>query len=307
MNNIAPIVLFCYRRLDSLKLTVANLQANPLAGESDLFIYSDGWHDIMSQHDIEQVRKYIKGIKGFKSLSIVESPINRGLANSVIQGVSEVVNKFGSCIVMEDDLLTSPNFLYFMNQSLHAFEKVHRVNSISGYSFDFKPRNDEYDAYFLNRSWSWGWATWADRWNAVDWEMKIYESFKLNTKEKGKFAQLGSDVNIMLKRQMNGKIDSWGIRFTFNQFLKNGVTLYPKISKVNNIGFDQYATHTVGLKDRFVTETDASAQILFEFPEVIETDQFYQKQFMLKFNVNNRILNKIKEFFAKIRLLMMLV
>lgn len=299
MNQNAPIVLFVYRRLSTLKETVESLQSNSIAKESELIIFSDAGNTLESLRDVKLVRSYIKTISGFKSIKIVEAQENKGLAKSIIYGVSEVVNQYNSCIVLEDDLVTSPNFLNYMNQALNKFERESKVFSISGYSFDFKHQKIKEDAFFLNRTWTWGWATWADRWNKVDWDMQSYSDFQNDSKLKMEFSKLGSDVNLMLKRQMNGEIDSWGIRFMYHQFKVKGLTIYPKVSKVNNIGFDQFATHTVGIKDRFETITDHSNNIDFLFPEKVEIDLYYQNQFLSKFNLLNRIKNKIKELFLR--------
>jgi hypothetical protein len=140
--------------------------------------------------------------------------------------------------VLEDDLITTQNFLSFMNASLNEYKQKTDVFSISGYSFNLHSTNNEYkeSGYFLKRGWSWGWATWADRWNNIDWEVKDYALFIKDTDQQKKFAQGGSDLTDMLQRQMNGKMDSWAIRWFYHQFKVEGVTFYPVYSKIFNIG-----------------------------------------------------------------------
>lgn len=299
MYNLSPIILFTYLRLETLQKTINALAANLYAADSDLIIFSDGAKYKKDELEVRKIRTYLKKIEGFKSVIVHESRTNKGLGTSIIQGVSSVLKVYPSAIVLEDDLITSSNFLAFMNQSLIEFENQMKVYSISGYSFDFNHQNVKQDAYFLNRTWTWGWATWADRWNKVDWEMKIYSDFEKDPKCKLEFSKLGSDVNFMLKRQMQGEIDSWGIRFIFHQFIVQGLTLYPKVSKVNNNGFDQFATHTLGIKDRFETSIDVGNQFEFLLPNKVEIDTPYQNQFLAKFNLLNRILNKIKELLLR--------
>ncbi len=297
MSQLAPIVLFTYLRLEALQNTVNALAQNFGAADSELFIFSDGAKYPEDEQKVKEIRTYLKSIKGFKSVVIYESKTNKGLANSIIDGISSILKVYPSAIILEDDLLTSKNFLTFMNRALVHFENSKDVISITGYSFDFKHSDMQEDAYFLNRTWTWGWATWADRWNAIDWELNQYQIFENNAASKAEFSKLGSDVNQMLKRQMNHEIDSWGIRFIYNQFIKKGLTLYPKVSKVENIGFDNFATHTVGLKNRFETKIDSSDEINFIFPNNIEVSTHYQTQFLRKFGFFNRFLNKILEFF----------
>jgi len=297
-QKLAPIVLFTYKRLVTLQKTVEALKRNYLASQSDLFIYSDGAKVPEDQIIIDDIRRYLKKINGFKSITIHESSMNKGLASSIIEGVSEVMKTYHKAIVLEDDLLTSTNFLSFMNQALEFYESKNQVYSISGYSFDLIESSiNDLDGYFLNRSWSWGWATWKDRWQKIDWNVNDYQEFIKNRKRVADFSSLGSDVNKMLSAQMNGKTDSWYIRSTFHQFNIQGLAFYPTISKIDNNGFDQEATHNKGIKSRFITGFDRSEKIDFDFPDLIEIDLKRQKRFQRKLSLPIRILNKIKELF----------
>jgi hypothetical protein len=295
MTELAPIVLFTYKRLDTLQQTVSALVANQLAEKSDLIIYSDGPKKQEDETIILEIRSYLKTITGFKSVRIHESKTNKGLATSIINGVSEVMAEYHKAIVLEDDLITSTNFLAFMNVGLNEYQEQKKVYSISGYAFDLKVKTTENDAYFLNRHWPWGWASWEDRWQEVDWEVKDYASFKLNSKLKREFALLGSDVNAMLEKQMNGNLDSWSIRWTYHIFKKKGFVLFPKVSKINNNGWDIDATNTVGINDRYLTAFDLSNQTNFDLPIAFEIHKKYQKALQWKMGVFSRLINKIKE------------
>ncbi len=187
-----------------------------------------------------------------------------------------------------------------MNQALDTFKNHKNLYSVSGYAFNFKNENINEDAYLLNRPWPWGWATWKDRWIDIDWDMKAYQSFKKNKNSQKDFQALGSDVNNMLSKQMSGKIDSWYIRFTFHQFMNEGLTIYPKISKVDNAGFDNIATHNKGLKNRFITPLDTTDKIHFRLPQFIQLNQDKQSQLLYKMGLINRAINKIVEIAVKI-------
>ena len=300
MEN-APILLFTYKRVESLKQTVKALQQNFLAAESELYIFSDGPKKDIDAELVNQVRSFIKDVSGFKNVIIKESERNKGLANSIIDGVTEVIKKGGKVIVLEDDLATTPNFLSFMNQSLSTYSQQENVFSISGYSFDLgKDNTDGYDAYFLNRGWSWGWATWADRWDKVDWQVSDYESFKLDKQKRKEFAKGGTDLNIMLKRQMNGLLDSWAIRWFYHQYKIKGLTLYPVYSKVNNNGFDEFATHTTGNSDRFKPDLDTEYSDHFSFPGSIVPHPYYQMRFQKKMGIIARAKYKIQTIIKNI-------
>ncbi len=243
-KSFAPIVLFVYNRPEHLRRTVQVLQKNDLACECELFVYSDGPKDDAHSHaKVAEVRAFIKTVTGFKNITIIEHEQNRGLADSIIEGVADVVNRYGKVIVLEDDLETSPDFLRFMNEALDAYEDKQQVMQISGHMFDVKIEA-ETDAVFLPFITSWGWATWKRAWDHFDPSMSGYEKIKNNSKLKSQF-NLEDAYNYfnMLERQLHGKINSWAIRWYLSVFLKNGFTLFPIRSLVHNIGFDGSGTH----------------------------------------------------------------
>lgn len=300
MNN-APILLFTYRRLHTLKQTIEALKANRLAMESDLFIFSDAAKEAKDQAIIKEVRQYLKEVSGFKSIKITEAKINKGLANSIISGVSEVIKTHGKVIVLEDDLITTPNFLCFMNACLSKYQQAENVFSISGYSFNLgHDPLSENDAYLLNRGWSWGWATWADRWENVDWDVKTYKEFITDRKAQKAFGQGGSDLNSMLQKQMTGKIDSWAIRWFYHQFHTKGLTVYPVFSKVYNAGFDEYATHTTGSNTRYLPAMDKENKQTFRLSAAVQLSTYYQKRFQKKMDPFSRLGSKIDTYIKKI-------
>lgn len=291
----APIVLFTYKRLDTLKQTIAALQENYLAKESDLIIFSDAAKHFADKEVVDRIRDYLKEVTGFQSVKVYAATSNKGLAKSIIEGVSSVINEYGKAIVLEDDLKTTPNFLNFMNASLENYKNDYGVFSVSGYSFNLDEKVDApEEIYLLNRGWSWGWATWEDRWNSVDWAVSDYDRFLKNKVARKEFSRGGSDLVSMLKRQMNGTLDSWAIRWFYHQFKVNGLTVYSNYSKVYNNGFDEDATHTTGSVQRYLPKLDQVYATDFNFPKNVEINAFYQKQFQRKMSISSRIVSKIR-------------
>lgn len=288
-NKLAPICLFVYNRLDETIQTVEALKQNVLASQSKLFVFSDGAKNKNSLDKVNNVREYIKTITGFKSIEIFESKENKGLANSIIDGVTKVISEYGKVIVLEDDLITSPNFLNFMNQGLDGYEKNNKIFSISGYSMNLPSLKKNTKDYYLGyRASSWGWGTWLNEWETVDWEVKDYNRFNRNIIDKYRFMRGGSDMPLMLKKQMKGYIDSWAIRWCYAQFQKNKLTIYPTKSKIESIGFGENATHTKKTK-RFDTYLDNGTQKEFRFDKNVEIDKVLINEFKKKFSILNRI------------------
>ncbi len=243
MRATIPISLFVFNRLSHTKRTLTALQNNYLAKESDLIIVSDGPKDKESEEAVYAVRKYIRTVSGFRKVTIIERDKNLGLAESFILGITELIKKYKALIVLEDDSLTSPYFLQYMNDALNLYKDESRVISIHGYMYPVSCKLPE--TFFLRGADSWGWGTWERGW-------KLYEKngSKLLQEIVSKNRQRDFDVNCsypytrILKNQVENKNSSWSIRWMATAFLKNKLTLYPGISLVKNIGFDGSGTHT---------------------------------------------------------------
>jgi hypothetical protein len=296
VNDIAPVCLFVYNRPENVIKVIESLTKNPLAQNTDLYIFSDGPATSVDHENVSAVRKIISNISGFRSVVITESPVNRGLAASVIDGTSKVLQHSDNVIVLEDDLIVSNNYLDFINGALRAYESRKDVFSISGYSFPIKTHK-KIDVYFTRRGCSWGWATWKNRWEEIDWEIKDFNHFKQNSKLQQDFNNMGSDLSNMLKKQMDRKIDSWAIRWNYHQFKNRLFTVYPVHSKVINTGFNGQSTHTKTFQQsRFSTTLDHSNQKYFEFRNPILEKEILN-QFLSKFSFRTRLYYKIKEVF----------
>lgn len=244
---LAPIILFVYNRPWHTCQTVEALQKNELAAESDLFIFADAPKPDASEEclaNIKEVRQYIHTIDGFKSVTIEEAPKNKGLANSVIAGVTKIINQFGKVIVVEDDIVTHPFFLRFMNEALNTFIDNKLIFTIGGYHYNFKiPFWYRKKTYLLPRVASWGWATWADRWNLTDWNAPNYIPIVNSQTEMKRFSVGGKDLPEMLKKKLSGDIDSWAILWNYCMFTHNAYCLQPTSSLTTNIGFDNSGTN----------------------------------------------------------------
>lgn len=249
MPELAPIVLFCYNRPAHTLQTLQALSENLLADQSILFVYCDGpkaGADEIQQGKIEEVRRIVKSRKWCGEVQVVECESNRGLANSVIEGVTEVLNKYGRIIVLEDDLVTSRYFLEYMNTALEKYRHDEKVMQVSAHQFPVQQWERKQEAFFLPFTTSWGWGTWKRAWDCFDVNASRFKELEMNAEMKSEF-DLNNSVRYseMLKIQMTcTEIDSWAIRWWFSVFLHKGFVLFPDGPLVNNIGFGAEATHT---------------------------------------------------------------
>ena len=238
----APVALFVYNRLSHTRQTIEALRANAPAGGTDLIVFSDGPKDRESEAAVREVRQYIGSVTGFRSVRIVERPVNLGLANSIISGVSSVCGEFGRAIVMEDDLITAPTFLRFMNDALDFYAAEERVGSVHGYWYPVGRRLPE--TFFLRGASCWGWATWSRAWRLFEPDGKKLLA-ELQQRRLTRLFDLDGAITYtkMLRNQIAGRNNSWAIRWHASMFLADRLQLSPGSSLVNNIGFDGSGTH----------------------------------------------------------------
>lgn len=244
---LAPIILFVYNRPWHTQKTVEALKKNELASESDLFVFCDGPKANASEDQkqkIQEVREYVHHVDGFKAIYIEEAAENRGLANSVISGVTKIVNQYGKVIVVEDDIVTHIYFLRYMNDCLETYKNRHDFYMIGGYNINIKfPRGYKEDIYVVHRSCSWGWATWRDRWEKADWSVSDYQQMCSDAESQAKFNRGGNDMFPMLRAQMEGKIDSWAIRWDYAMYKNDALCVWPVKTLCINCGMDGSGVH----------------------------------------------------------------
>lgn len=264
-GQFAPVALFAYKRIDKLQECLKALERNYGAEDTVLYVFCDGPKKKEDVTAVREVREYIHAYKNknnFKRIEIIESEINKGLANSIIGGVTDVVNEYGKVVVVEDDLITTQDFLQYMNDALNFYEDMEEYGSISAFTLPIK-QLDGYskDIYVTRKGECWGWATWQDRWNKVDWSVSDFNEYYNDKKKRRAFDAIEYGLDKMLVMQMNGKIDSWAVRWCYHLFFHNLLTVYPRVSKTLNIGFDGSGTHCQANSDLYGKELKGSERL----------------------------------------------
>lgn len=251
-EKYAPIVVFGYNRADMLENLIKSLERNKDIEKMDLFIFLD-IPDKKNHRDIPLTKKVIayantyKEISKFKNVEIKIARRHKGLAESIISGVSEIINQYGKIIVLEDDLEVSNDFLDYMQRGLKFYQSDSKIWSLGAYCYEKMkfPMNYHKDVFLGARAESWGWGTWADRWNRTDWRVESYTKFKKDIVGQMLFNIGGKDLCKCLDAQMTEKqYDSWAIRWSYQQFRERKYTVYPRESRVIHCGGDNRSTHT---------------------------------------------------------------
>lgn len=302
-NSLSPICLFTYNRLDETKKTITALKNNFLAQDSDLHIFSDAAKASSSDDKVNKVREYLRSVSGFKSITIIEATVNKGLANSIIDGVTSLLKLHDKVIVVEDDLITANNFLNFMNDTLAYYEGNDDVFSVSGYVPMIEmSKEDSDDVFVYGRAHSWGWGTWKDRWNTVDWNVPDWNELKKSPSQQKAFNKYGGDLFKMLSDFKNGKNNSWYVRFTYSQQKQQKFTVYPYTTKVVNIGFNNTATHCDAY-NRTNLDIDLSGKTTFFFPNAIIRKAYVEKQMLRYKSFQFRLFSKLLTYLLKMKII----
>lgn len=250
-STCAPVVVFCYRRPEHLRRTLESLMRCEGFEASPIVVFGDGPRNPQQVAAVEQTRQAAQDLLGDRAEYHFRAD-NAGLARSVIAGVSDVVNRFGRVIVVEDDLELAPGFLTYMNRALERFAGDDRVWQVSGYMFDVPQFRSRSEALFLPMTVSWGWATWQRAWDRFDPLATGWEQMDSDASLRRRFNLEGAyDYAAMLRRQMTGQLDSWAIRWYWTVFRAGGLVLFPPCTLAHNHGFDGSGSHGRGLLRKF--------------------------------------------------------
>ena len=294
-----PIVLFVYNRPYQTREVLRSLSACTDAEEALLYIFSDAPKNERAVEAVQQVREIIADPQWkacFRDVIITEAETNKGLAKSVISGVTQVINEHGRVAVVEDDNRVSVDFIDYMRRGLDFYQEDETIWYIGAYTAPVTlPSDYKHDVFLMGRGSSYSWATWKDRWDMVDWDVSDYDTFRKDRKARAQFDAYGEDRSAMLDNQMAGKIDSWAIRFSYAMFKHNRYAILPSKTRVENIGFDGSGVHNVATDTRFLVKIDPDIKpVVFE---KVALDPRIKKAFVALFKVPLRL--RMKRFASK--------
>lgn len=286
--DIVPVLFIVFNRPEHTRQTLESLLVQR---PFDLYIFQDGPRENNDSdlNNCQLVRKTINEQLQNISYDITVhkhySETNRGCRDAIIFAISSVLKEHESVIVVEDDIITSPAFLSYMNKALAYYKDNKSVHSISGYShapMRFRVPNDyEYDVYASPRLFNWGWGTWRDRWEQVDWSMSYYDEFMSHPEQIEAFNRGGDDMTPMLIDEKEDRSSAWDIQFAFDQFKRHMVSIVPNVSYTQNIGFDGSGTHCGGHSQEMDTIFDLNQN---SNPHFLDTLYYDKRILNLQYN-----------------------
>lgn len=280
------IAIFAFNRPDLLQRTLTALAANELVDKASLTIFCDGPRHEKDEPGTRAVRELAKKARGFATVEVVERPKNMGCAASIIDGLTEMFRLHERLIVIEDDIVTSSYTLRFLSEGLARYADNEKVFNIAAWSPPHIarniPANYPYDVYAIPRFNCWGWASWRDRFQDIDWDVQDYQIFKNSPQLRKAFNAGGDDLSSMLDDQIQGKIDAWDIRADYARFKKNMLGINPVRSYALNIGMGS-GTHTTTA----TTYWDSDISLAVEHPrfmDEVSVDYYIHKIYLSCYN-----------------------
>jgi hypothetical protein len=300
MRN-TPILIFAYNRPEVLKITISSLFNNYGFDQHPIYIFCDGPKVNTTNENLIKIKEVQNIINDFEWPNppiIIKQEFNLGLANSIVKGVTKVLEQFESVIVIEDDIKTSPYFLNFINKSLEFYKDNSDVISITGFNYPLDNNTITEETFFLRGTECWSWATWRRGWDLFELDaQKLYNEllekklfYHFDFKGKYKFSK-------MLKKTITHN-HSWAVKWYASAYLKNKYTLYPKYSLVENIG-NQGTNQSQNLR-KLLGFIEQNEPINFLKENVLQSEEAYNlisNHFKRYNSITYRIFNYLKQLF----------
>jgi hypothetical protein len=276
--TLSPIALFVYNRPDHTRKTLESLMTNSEFTDSLVYVFCDG---AKSEKDLDSVQKTRELIHSYEleNVIIFENEYNKGLAQSLVDGINYALQEHDRIIVLEDDCVPSSDFIHFMNICLSYYESNERIMNVSAYCPPIEiPRDYPYDIFFSYRFSSWGWGTWKRAWKKYSRDPHILDTIEGSSVVKKKIDRAGLDLYPMLKRQVNGKLNSWAIYWAINIITNDGLSISPVRSRIMNIGHDGSGTHCRA-NEKYNIQIYNQKSRKISFPEGIRPHQKIVKEY----------------------------
>lgn len=294
--NLAPIGVSTYKRKTHIERTLRHLAANKLAKDSELYIFSD-YPRPGDEKEVAEVRRLIKGIQGFKKVHVIERETNDRVFNNR-GGITSLLDEFGRCIFLEEDIVTAPTFLNFINEGLEFYRDKKDIFAICGYTppLNFQ-RYYKDNAYICRRFSAWGFGIWKDRYESI--LMENLHLNHLNTAQLKRLKSAGNDLIDMAIRKSQGTLEALDVRINFTMAKIFQRVVCPTVSLTNNTGHDGTGIHC-GINTYFETELDQREDINFDFKRLKENRRILMDLFLYRGRHTNTLKNRLLYHFGKL-------
>ena len=285
MKEKAPILLLTFNRPDE---TFEVLKSIKKYAPKQLFISSDGYRAHVSGEKelvIDLRKKILDFIDWNCDVKVKFYQTNLGCKKAVFNSINWFFNNVNSGIILEDDIIVDLDFFNFCFSMLKKYETSETIYSICGYNpISINIHNGSY--FFSKYFFSWGWATWKNRWDKIDIDFEVYK--KLDLQKLKIIYPSFLERKIRVKKyndSINNKNSSWANPWVFTHHLHHACSVINNKNLVRNIGFSKLnSTHT---KENFVDKIfmDKKAHNIswpLTHPNKIKINQLNRYMFILR-------------------------
>ncbi|HZH65769.1 MAG TPA: hypothetical protein VEY10_12825 [Flavisolibacter sp.] len=301
MSEKTIIGVFCYKRASKLKASMEALLKNPECAAMDIIFFCDGHKGEKDLPGVLATREYIDSLTGFKNVYKHYRERNVSTGPNFFAGINYLRENYDRFIVVEDDLVVTPNYIRYMLDALEFYKGEQSIFCISGFAFPLRKKHYSFDTVIHGRFCSYGWASWSDRVKKVIWDKEGLENLLATSPNiKSTLNEQGLDLHRLLKKQIAGIISTWDIQMQVTVARHGMKVVYPVLSKAHNIGFDNESTNTFGF-DYLRTVTDPGEKRAFTFCPVDVIDPYLQKQLKKPYGLQALATRKIINTFIKLK------
>jgi hypothetical protein len=248
-----PILLIIFNRPD---LTARVFERIREQRPTQLFIAADGPR-VNRPAEIKlcsETRDATKNIDWPCEVHRLDQSVNLGCKMGVFTAINWFFKHIEHGIILEDDCLPHATFFPYCAELLDRYRYEPKVAMIG--SNQFCPKSEQsdypYSYYFSKYPHIWGWATWRRVWQKYDINIKSWNgdprslSSISNPRVRKHFARRFDQVYSGIK-------DTWDFQLVHLCLSSGLLAINPIVNLVENIGFDERATHTKKIHPTQVT------------------------------------------------------
>lgn len=285
------LAFFVYKRPGLTRKVVESIRRN---GFEKVYIFQDGLKYAEDKEKWKEVSEYIKRID-FMETEIHISDRNKGLANSIIDGMNYVFERHETAIALEDDILLSDGYKRIAEAMFEKYAQNRKVMGICGGSYGvIVPETYKYDVFLSCRMSSVAFGTWKDRWKGFQRDPWMLQEIYLDPEKMKIYENAGNDIEQMLFDNLRGKNDTWATYWELYQISCRGYHAIPTKGYAVDMGRTGGGENTKSAILRYDIALDGTKKENYRIPDSVFLDEDIVKDTRDLMNIAN---NKFQNYF----------
>jgi len=283
-----PVALFVYRRPEHTKQVLEQIEE---IEPPRVLVVGDGPEDGEEEERVESVRRIIAEADLECEVSTEYADSNFGLKERFATGLDWVFDNAEEAIILEDDTVPDISFFRFCDELLERFRGDNRVWDIAGRNELGSYCQGDSSYFYSHYGGIWGWATWRSSYEEYDSDMTAWQNPVVRDRVLDSFTDRSQTryVRDVFDRTYDGEIETWDYQWGFAKYRNNAVSVVPETNLIENIGFGEGATNTLGEEHPLDGTPIGALEFPIRHPNYIGVDRSYDKNYHKIRTSNNRI------------------